>query len=478
MSLRVRLAVFVALATTLLVAIGGVAFAALLSAGMRATIEDDLRRSAQRLVSEVAAHRIALAVPNPVVAPARDESIVQILSPHGRVEYTTVRAGTAAVLTAAERARALRGQIYLQRSVMGAHNPRLLRAAPLASPTGALLVVGASLDELDNAMSRLEELLVAGGVAVVVVASLGAFLLAGRALRPVEKMRVEAEAIAATLPGPRLAAPGTYDEVARLAETLNNLLDRLQSALSHQREFVAVASHELRTPLAVVQAELDLARRPGRSAQDQRRSLEIAGARVNLLSRLADDLLLLARGDDGGLPLQRAVQPLEPIATETLGTLRSMADAQAVILALDADPDVASSIDAARMRQVLDNLIANAIEHAAIGGLIEVLVREDGNHAVLEVKDRGSGFPPDLLGRAFERFVRGESARSQGRRGAGLGLSIVRLIVEAHDGSVEARNRAGGGASVIVRLPLAARKDRAVPPVTTKEVPRGDACTS
>lgn len=478
MSLRVRLALVVALATTLLVAVGGVAFAALLSSGMRATMKDDLRRSAQRLIAEVSVHRIALTARRPLVAPARDQSIVQILSGAGHVEYTTVRAGTAPVLSAADRVRAARAPIYLQRSLRGAHHPRLLRAAPLVAEQGAVLVVGASLDELDNAISRLEELLVAGGIGAVLVASLGAFLLAGRALRPVEAMRAEAAAIAATLPGRRLATPNTNDEVARLAETLNNLLDRLQSVLSHQREFVAVASHELRTPLAVVQAELDLARRPGRSDEQRRRSLEIVSARVDLLSRLADDLLLLARGDEGGLPLQRVEQALEPLVAETLSAFRAVADAQAVMLVLDADPEVTARIDAARLHQVLDNLIANAIEHGAGGGLIEVVVRQVGGDGLLEVRDHGPGFPPELLGRAFERFVRGDASRPRGRRGAGLGLAVVRLIVEAHEGSVEACNRPEGGASVIVCLPAAPRRGRAGLPVTNKVMARGDACTS
>lgn len=464
MSIRLRLSLVVALTTSLLVAAGGIVCAAVLSSGLRATLEDALRRSSTRLVAEVASGQIRLGTDAPVVEPARDQSIVQVLSSQGRLEFTTVRAGGKELLSPQQRTQASSGRIFVQRQRPQWRNPRLLLAEPIPGHTGRLLLVGSSLDELDNATSRLEGLLLSGGSALVVLASLGGFVLAGRALRPVERLRVEAAAISATLPERRLAAPSTHDEVARLADTLNSLLDRLQGALSHQREFVAVASHELRTPLAVLQAELEIARRPGRSEEEIRRSLDVLAPRVGLLSRLADDLLLLARGDGGALPLHRVGQSLEPLVAETLGSLSRVADAHGVLLALDADPEVDAAVDAGRFQQVIDNLVGNAIEHASGSSLVEVLLREEAGEAVVEVRDNGPGFPDDVLSRAFERFTRADVSRRRGRRGAGLGLAIVRLIVEAHGGSVVARNLEGGGASVVVRLPvwMAETRDRSL----------------
>ena len=454
MSIRLRLALLVVLLTTLLVAAGGVVSEAVLSSGMHATLRDDLRRNAARLVNDLASHRLVLGPGAPTVDPSRDQSILQVVSSTGRVGFTTVRAGRTSMVTAAQRAQAAAGRIYVVSQRAGWRNPRLLLAGPAPGRPGWLLVVGASLDELDGATSRLEALIVGGGAAVVLLAGLGAYALAGRALRPVDRLRAEAEAISATLPSRRLAAPPTRDEVARLADTLNGLLDRLQGALSRQREFVAVASHELRTPLAVLQAEVELARRPGRSEAELRRSLGVLGPRIDQLTRLADDLLLLARGDEGALRLQPVAQPLEPLVAQSLASLAPVAEARHVALALDADAEVTAAVDAGRFQQVVDNLVENALEHGAGGRHVAVHVRAERGEAVLEVRDQGPGFAPDVLPRAFERFSRAEAAaRRRGRRGAGLGLAVVRLIVEAHGGRAEAANVDGGGASVVVRFP-------------------------
>ena len=468
MPIRLRLALVVAVATSLLVAAGGAVFAAALSSGMRRTLEDSLRRSSARLVTEISAGHVHLGLRSPVIEPARDQSVVQVLSSSGHLEFTTVRAGTTALLTSRERDRAVSRRIFVQRLRPGWRNPRLLLAEPVRGSKGYLLVVGASLDELDNATSRLEGLLLVGGTAFVVLASLGGLMLAGRALRPVERLRLEAAQFSASLPDRRLAAPHTHDEVARLAETLNSLLDRLQGALGREREFVAVASHELRTPLAVLQAEIEIARRPGRSNEEIARSLDVLGLKVELLGRLADDLLLLARADEGALVLHGvAAQNLEPLVARGLLSLAAVADAGGVALALDADPEVAAAVDAGRFQQVVDNLVCNAIEHAGGSAIVEVLVRQEGPAAVIEVRDQGPGFPEDMLSRAFERFTRARTGGPRNGRGAGLGLAIVKRIVEAHGGSVEARNLEEGGASVLVRLPACeAHVGQAPPPMS------------
>jgi two-component system OmpR family sensor kinase len=204
---------------------------------MRRTLEDSLLRSSARLVTEISAGHIRLGVGSPAVDPARDQSVVQVMSSLGRLQFTTVRAGTSSLLTARQRDHAAAARIFVQSVRPGWRNPRLVLAEPVPGEKGYLLAVGASLDELDNAMSRLEDLLAIGGTAFVVLASLGGLVLAGRALRPVERLRQEAAQLSASLPEHRLAVPRTHDEVARLAVTLNSLLDRLQKALSREREF-------------------------------------------------------------------------------------------------------------------------------------------------------------------------------------------------------------------------------------------------
>ncbi len=449
MTIRLRLALIVAATTAALVAVGAVAFQASLSSSMRRALEDSLRRSAARITADLSVRPGVVGTGSVSRDPAHDDTVEQVLLPSGAVELTTTHAGDARLLDLAELGRARHGVIYVERSRAAWHSPRLLLAEPLPGAARGVLVVGLSLDELENATARARDVLAVGGPLVVLAAALGAWLLASRALRPVERLRAEAAAISARPPDRRIAEPGTNDEIAKLARTLNSLLDRLQGALTHQREFVAVASHELRTPLAVLQAEIEVARRPGRTEDEMRRSLAVLEPRVAQLARLASDLLLLARGDEGALGLDVKTERLEPLVAESLSALYGVAASRGVSLALDADPTIAASVDAGRFQQIVDNLVANAVQHAAGTTLVQVFLRLEGHDAILEVRDRGPGFPDDLLARAFERFTRGESAR----RGAGLGLAVVRLLVEAHGGTVDACNVGEGGASVVVRLP-------------------------
>lgn len=453
MSIRLRLVSIVAATATLLVLIGGIAFEARLASGMRQTLEDSLRASAVRVLADIREHKVLLVTRRSGAAPTSDQSIVQVLSSTAGVEYTTTIAGDTSLLSVGELAKSARGTVFLQKSHSSWSNPALLLAEPVPGKA-ATLVVGALLDEVDDSTSRVRNELLLGGPLVVLIASAGGWLLAGQALKPVERLRVEATAISTKLPNRRLAEPKTKDEIAKLARTMNSLLDRLQGSLIHQREFVAAASHELRTPLAVLKAELEVARRPGRTPTEMRRSLDVLARRVEQLSRLSGDLLLLARGDEGAMPFQFSRERLEPLVAESLQSLREVADERGIVLVLDADSKVTAAVDGGRFQQVVDNLVSNALQHGTGTSYVEVSIREDAGWAVVEVLDEGPGLSEELLARAFERFSRIDVAVSGKNRGAGLGLAVVRMIVEAHHGTVEIRNRAEHGASVLIRLPV------------------------
>ncbi len=454
MPIRTRLVVLVVAIVAALVAAGGVLVATSLQAGMRATLVDSLRRAALRADADLAGRGPAAPQAMRPVA-VGDQNVVQVLAANGSVAYATPTAGRASLLSPAERAAASRGTVLVQRSLPGWHDPHLLLAEHALGTAGLVLVVGRSLDELENATARLRLVLVVGGPLVVVAAGAGAWLLAGMALRPVERLRREAAAISQQQSGRRLAEPGTRDEVARLARTFNALLDRLHGVLDSQRRFVADASHELRTPVAAMRAELETARRPGRSHAELRRSLDVLARRVEQLVRMSEDLLLLARGDEGVLHLQAAEGPVEPAVARSLQALRPLADAGGVDLVLDADPGVVARVDGDRLQQVVDNLVANALAHAPQGSVVEVQVRRAPGGASIEVLDRGPGFPDELLPRVFDRFATACTARRGDRQAVGLGLAVVRTIAVAHGGTVAARNRRGGGASVVVTLPSA-----------------------
>ena len=312
----------------------------------------------------------------------------------------------------------------------------------------AVLVVAKSFEARNETLDHLlDELLIAGPLALLLAAVAG-YGLAAAALRPVEVLRSRAKRISASTPGARLPVPPARDEVSRLAETLNEMLSGLEAALAHERRFVADASHELRTPLALLKAELDLALRRRRTRDELEHALYSASEETDRLTRLAEDLLLIARSDAGGLPIRRrpvpAAQVLDVVAGRFSGRARERERPLEVMppdgLFLDADP--------ARLEQALGNLVENALEHGA--GPVVLSARPRGDLVELHVVDRGPGFPKAFMSSAFDRFSRSDEARSGG--GSGLGLSIVELIAQAHGGTAGAENRAGGGADVWIAV--------------------------
>jgi two-component system, OmpR family, sensor kinase len=261
-------------------------------------------------------------------------------------------------------------------------------------------------------------------------------------------MRREAEAVSAAEPGRRLPLPPAHDEIARLGETLNTMLGRLETALAREQRFVSDASHELRTPLAALRTELELALRRERSAGELKQALRSAAEESERLSQLAEDLLVLARSHGGRLPVRRE----RLAAAALLGDVRERFGRRAAEagrpLEVQADDRLELSVDRLRAEQALGNLVENALRHGR-GRILLQAQRRDGV-VELHVRDEGPGFPPEFLGRAFEPFAREDPAR-QGP-GAGLGLAIVDVIARAHGGAAHAANR-GGGADTWLALP-------------------------
>jgi signal transduction histidine kinase len=310
--------------------------------------------------------------------------------------------------------------------------------------------VGQTLSDRDEALTRqLRLFAVALPVALLITTAAG-WMLAGAALRPVESMRRRATELSEQDRGARLPVPGTGDELARLAVTLNDLLDRLNRAMEREHRFVDDASHELRTPLAVLKAELDLALARPRPADQLRRALHAAATHTDELARLAEDLLVLARMRGGGLPLHRVPTDLPAMLDRAVDPLRHTAAAERTIR-IEA-PDVRVFLDPLRTRQAVLNLVDNALRHGR--GTVTVIATATPTALTVDVHDQGDGFPSDLLDTAFEPFVRG-STNLPGPKGAGLGLTIVQAVAAAHGGTARVGRAAGGGACVRLDLPLA-----------------------
>jgi len=245
-----------------------------------------------------------------------------------------------------------------------------------------------------------------------------------------------------------LPVPHTRDEVERLGNTLNEMLERLEAALAREREFVADAGHELRTPLSLLRSELELALRHAETTEELREAVARSSDEVDRLAQLADHLLLIARTDRGKMPLR--LEPLD--ADELLSTIASRfewraEEAERPIRIEPADGVLVHG-DRIRLEQALGNLVDNALRHGS--GAVNLSVAQKNGLVELHVTDEGGGFPQEFLDQAFERFARHDHARSRG--GAGLGLSIVRVIAEAHGGSAHATNT-DSGADVWVELP-------------------------
>jgi two-component system OmpR family sensor kinase len=444
--IRLRLTLAFALAMAVVLAATGVFLYLRLASSLDETIDEGLQARAAELAPLVGGST----TPLQDGGYAGDEAFAQVLDRDGRVIDATPQIGERPLVDADVRGRAAtQGALSLERSeVQGIEGGARVLVIPLDRESGTL-IVGASLEERDEALRGfLGELLLIGPAALLLASLLG-YGIATAALRPVEEMRAEADAVSGAEPGRRLPLPRSRDEVSRLGETLNAMLGRLESALERERSFVADASHELRTPLALLKAELDVALRRPRSKEELEQALHSAAAETDRLSLLAEDLLVLARSDRGMLPLRTEPISTRDIAARVAERFAHRAQAGNRTIEVDPSPEIDIVADGPRLEQALGNLVDNAFRHG--GGAIRLSAAERNGAVELHVVDEGAGFPPEFLPRAFERFTRADEARTRG--GTGLGLAIAQVIAQAHGGSAHAVNRDGAGADVWLSIP-------------------------
>lgn len=412
----------------------------------------------RRIDRELASHAVAFrslaaheVVPRRIVE-LSGERFAQIYSSGGDVIASTRYLGAQRLLNAAQLRAAARGPVQADR-VPTAPTQEGVRLRGFVISEEQIAVVAESRDDPLLEIRELGALLALGLGGALVLASFAGYRVAGAALRPVERMRARAATIGhGDLE--RLPAPGTRDELDRLADTLNELLDRVQGALEHERRMVGNASHELRTPISVLRTRLDVALRGSGDAASLRAVLEEASADTGRLSRLADDLLVLARADQGGLPLRPEPLEVQDLLERAAARHQSTAKraGRELLTSVEIEGGAVLLGDPDRLGQVLDNLIVNSLRYGA--GPIELSARptDVAGRIELVVRDHGSGFPQDFLGRAFDRF---SQAREGHGEGSGLGLAIVDAVVRAHHGTAIVGNHGKGGAEVRLQLPLA-----------------------
>ena len=317
-------------------------------------------------------------------------------------------------------------------------------------PSGNSVELQARRRHRDEALHELLGQLAIAFSGTLLVAGLVGYQVARAALDPVESMRQRAGSASAGH-AVRLPVPETSDELSRLAETLNELLARVQASVEREQQLVADASHELRTPLGQILLQADLALSRERTPQELRAALVQIQSDTRRLVRLANDLLLIARADEGQLPLRRDVLDVREVALDARRRFLEAARAADRDIVVDVDREVRVRADPDRLAQLIDALLDNALVHGE--GTVVVSAATAGGIVSLHVTDDGAGFPEEFRGRAFDRFA--TAAPSRSGAATGLGLAIVAAIAEAHDGSASATNRPGSGADVCVALPAA-----------------------
>lgn len=323
-------------------------------------------------------------------------------------------------------------------------------------PGGAryLIQTGAPMDTVQRELRQWLLFLAAGLPVVALIAIGGGYALVRRALSPVDRIVASAERISSQSLGERLPVAPTGDELERLTVALNHMIERLEQAFQYSRRFMADASHELRTPMTVLRGELENFVAESGVAPEWRERLGSALEEVVRLSNIVEGLLAISRLDAGEAAAEWVRFDLTQLAASTADQMALLAEDKSVRITCTGNQGVWVEGDRARLKQVVVNLLDNAIKYTLEGGSVALRVGTRNGHAVLEVADNGIGIPAEALPRVFDRFFRVDKARSRELGGAGLGLSIVKSICTAHHGQVEVTSAPGQGSLFRVELPL------------------------
>jgi heavy metal sensor kinase len=428
---------------------------------LRADLTADADRS---LGSGAAQIRPALERGGPATAPALSATVLrvlpgdsgsQVIAADGRVTPLSGPDLPRQALLTADQRRAVLAGGTVRTTTHARHDDepfRILAVRVTRRGRPAALVVGTSFEDVDAAVDRVVRLMVLAGPALLLLTGLGGWSLARKALRPVAQVTEQAERIEVDHLDARVPVPRTADEIARLAVTLNHMLDRLDQGISQRKRLVADASHELRTPLAVMCAELDVA------LGDEDLQPEAAGVlasmrdEVERLSRTVENLLTLTRVEEGRLELLPRPLELRGIADEVAADFGPIGADRGITI--DAAGDrIEVEADRDRIRQVVVNLVDNAVKYSHDGGEVRIATWRQDGEVGLSVSDHGIGLPPDALAQVFDRFYRVDDARIRDQGGSGLGLAICRDIAIAHGGRVWGESDPGQGARFSLALP-------------------------
>lgn len=425
--------------------LGGLALVLVLRHSLVNNVDATVVQRAKDIAAQIGSDDIDAAVPT-INASAGDGTLVQVVDETGAVVLSSPSLDGEAAITSTAPAP---GDVTKQNLSISANDAETYRVVSVSvdSNVGPVVVVTAqSLSDVSSTYRTVATLLAVGSPFLLLAVGIATWFAVGRSLAAVDRMRLRVETIEATDLHQRVPVPKAEDEVARLAITMNEMLDRLESSASTQRRFVADASHELRSPLASLRASLDVASRTSQPGSWDEATL-VMSDEVDRMTALVSQLLLLAKADEDALLMRRVDVDLDDLVGGEARRLRSQTSLQVDV---DAPPTRVVG-DPDRLAELLRNLTDNAASYAR--STIEITLRTTAGTVVLSVDDDGPGIPAKDRVRVTERFVRLEEHRSRSQGGAGLGLAIVSEIARGHGGTLTVGSSELGGARFVVILP-------------------------
>lgn len=430
----------------------------LVSRGLYRRLDDDLSSEAQTAVRLFRdeldeSHGDAPAAAREIIADLNRRGVLVAVFEGDKLLAASVAVENPAVLDLPRRAASRESDIRATVSRLGKSKATRLVAHPFViDGRHYVLLAGESLHATKEELDLIRGVLYIALPLALLIAGAGGFLLATRSLAPLRWMAEQAKKITDKNLHQRLDIGAAHEELKLLADSFNELLARLDQSFETMRRFVADASHELRTPLSVIRGEADVALGHDRSPGEYQESLVIIQDEARRLTRLVDDLLNLARADAGHVNLRIEGFYLNDLLAECCRALQTAASAKNIDLQCECPGDVAFRGDQELIRRLVLNLIDNAIRHTPQGGKILVKLDATSSQLRIQVADTGIGIPPEVAPHIFERFYRGDQARSRQNGGFGLGLSIVKWIAESHDGEVGFTSEPGAGTTFTVLL--------------------------
>ena len=318
-----------------------------------------------------------------------------------------------------------------------------------------IIQVGTTMDSVEHTLNRLLLVLLVSMPVALVVSLAGGWFMAGRALRPVDAITLAAQRIAGGDLTQRLTAPVSADEIGRLANTFNDMIDRLETSFRQIRQFSSDASHELRTPLTVMRGETELALRRPRETEDYKAVMESNLEEIDRMTRIVDELLFLSRADMGEVKMEHLPVSLDSLIEDVQRQASLLGQERDVQILLSATTPAVVLGDELRLRELFLNLVDNAIKYSRSGGTVEMALTIEQEQARLSVTDHGIGIAQEDQPQIFDRFYRTDHARAHTKKGTGLGLAICIWIAESHRGQIEVQSKIGEGSTFTVLLPLA-----------------------